>query len=202
MSIEKVLHENPILNEYYLEIDVSVRRKLLDDYVNQYPDSSLNDFRSKILEVRYQNKNDVDKYLWYIINLLYVYNFYKPFFMKKSAYKELAKIIEESGYNQIIAFGDGAEKEFRLEILNAFIRYMRITKNDKSYSKKLFGLSSLKEDEVRQKIVNDAYILSTLLPNKFDDIKELGIFSDAVRDALFYEYDDAEELFEKCFKSK
>lgn len=202
MSTKKVLHEDPILNEYYLEIDVCVRRKLLDDYINQYPSSNLNDFRAKMLEVRYQNTNDIDKYLWHIINILYVYNFYKSSFLKKSAYKELAKIIEEFGYNQIVVFGDGAEKEFGFEVLNAFIRYMRVTKNDKSYSKKLFGLSSMKEDEVRQKIVNDAYILSTLLPNKFNDIKELKTFSDAVKNALFYEYDDAELLLSRCSRSK
>ena len=191
-----------IWDTYYAETDPEIRKQLLDDGCGMKPDDGLNALRRSLWNLRYTDPQNadhrVDRLLWQCVNLLCIYKMAGPCFLRKSAAKEVRDAMQTMGFEQAAACGEAGGRELYLEFRNTARRYFNVSRADRSYQKKYFGIVSMKSDECAEKLAKDAWRLSEGVEERFCLRQELELFSKAVRDEFFASAVNAGALWDRC----
>ncbi len=187
--------KDKLLAEFYDTIDIATRKDLLHQYIAAAPEDAQNPLREALFTLRYTEKEDVDKFLWYYLNLPYVYKNAHSRFFKKSAKKEFDESIGALGFPLAQPYGEAGTQVLYREFVNASKRFFGVCAGDKSYNRKLLGLATITDQQTREKIAKDVHLLSAGLQEAFPEHSEtLAPFAKANVDAFGALYQDAKQL--------
>lgn len=202
MTVQTDLQKTEIWDAYYTETDPELREKLLSDGCKMTPDDKLNSLRRDLWSLRYTDPKDekhrVDQLLWQCVNFLCIYQMSGLRFMRAKGAKEVRGALRTMGFKQAESCGSAGREELYREFRNAAQRYFSISRGDKSYRKKCFGILSMNTKECREKLAKDAWRLSEGVSKRFHLQKELEPFSRAVKDEFFAAVPEAQALWDQC----
>ena len=137
---DEILYEIETIEEAGLK-DSNIHRKLYDYRFTQKKEA-----KGSIL---------VDRFLAFWVTLQYYQKSTgKSKFRNKIAKKELEKYLNESDLLAIIE-GDMSERILYEQLYTSLRRYLVICKSDKTYKSVVFGISTLKEQQLKEKILAD-----------------------------------------------
>lgn len=179
---------------YYQETDADRRKAMLDAMESEKTADSLQPLRKELWTLRYVDKKSgrrVDLFLWELVDLLCLYNTAR--LMKGSAKRDVRKALEALGTSAAAGYGETGEAVLYEELCNAVRLYLH-TCDSKSYHKRLFGLSELKNEDWQRKVAKDIWRLSAGLPKKLDMTKEFAVLSKAARDTFCSRFENGEAL--------
>lgn len=192
-----------IWDTYYSETDPERRAQLLSAGCSAEPDDGLNRLRRSLWDLRYTDPADkthrVDQLLWQCVNLLCLYKMSGPRFLRKNGAKEVCAAMHTMGFEEAEACGEEGKNELYREFRNAAQRYFSVSCGDsKSYRKKYFGIVSINDKELREKLAKDAWRLSEGVKDRFPLPEDMNLFFRAVKDEFFASAPDAQMLWDKC----
>ncbi len=186
-----------LLKEYYDTTETSARKELLSKYIENAPEDTLNPLRESLFALRYQGREDADKFMWHYVNLAYVYKNTKSHFFKKSAQKEFSEALNDLGFSLATPYGAQGEEALYHEFSNASKRFLDVCADDKSYKRKLMGLATINETQTREKMAKDVWVLSSGLQEAFPTHCEtVKPFAKATVDTFCTLYPDAAQLLD------
>ena len=182
---------------YFTETDADKRKQLLEDIETEEGKTPAVKLCRKLWEMRYvdpKSGRSVDLFLWELLELLCLYS--TAGFMKKGIRSDAAKALTALGSSAAADYvGEGEEILYR-EYCNV-VRLYLTTCESKSYRKRLFGLSELKESDWQSKVAKDMWRLSTGLPKRLDMTQEFSILSKAVKEEFCRQFENGETLLQE-----
>ncbi len=190
-----------VWDEYYTQQETAQRKAVLKECCCADPENPLNDLRKTLWKLRYENQKtheeNVDMFLWQCVNLLYIYKSSSLAFSRKSSAKEILQLKNNLGFHQAEGYGEEGMEVLYNEWCNAMTRYYISCRQDKCYSKKLFGIMSMQDEEAQKKLTRDAWRLSQGLIQRFKMNDALQPLNKAAKDAYFSLEPKAQTLWEK-----
>ncbi|MFI3168514.1 MAG: DUF6553 family protein [Faecalibacterium sp.] len=184
-----------LLQAYYDTEEIAQRKALLTEYIEAAPEDPLNPLREALFALRYQGREDADKFLWHYVNLAYVYKNAHSRFFKKSAQREFAESVQGLGFTLADAYEQAGEQALYREYRNASKRFLTVCAADKSYKRKMLGLASITDKQTQEKMAKDVWVLSSGLQQTFPEYSVMFTpFAQANVDAFADLYQDAAQL--------
>ncbi len=188
--------------DYYAQTDADKRKKLLDDmdFSTENPmegsqqEQPAYQLIRTLWQMRYVDPKSgrrVDLFLWEILELICLYG--NARFLKKSTQKDARKALKALGVQEAEKYGREGEEILYQELCNAVRLYLH-TCESKSYHKRLFGLSEMKEPEWQKKVSKDIWRLSTGVPRRLDMTREFSVLSKAAKDEFCRQFENGEAL--------
>ncbi len=182
---------------YFSESDPEKRKKLLDAIEEADGQTPALELCRKLWRLRYEDpksKRRVDLFLWEILELLCLYGTAR--IMKKSAKKDTEKALKALGISLASDYGQEGEQILQEELRNTVRLYLK-TCESKSYGRRLFGLTELKDQDRPARIAKDMWRLSMGLPQRLQMTEEFAPLAKAVREEFCSQYADGEALLQK-----
>ncbi len=184
-------------DSYYQETDAGRRKAMLDAMEKENTADQMHSLRRELWTLRYVDKKTgrrVDLFLWELVELLCLYNTAR--LMKGSARRDAKKALEALGASAAAGYGKEGETVLYEELCNALRLYLH-TCDSKSYHKRLFGLSELKEEDWQRKVARDIWRLSEGLPKRLGMTEDFAILSKAARDTFCSRFANGEALLQE-----
>lgn len=192
MPYKQMLVENPVWIPYYEELDPQKRKEILNQISPVEVDPKLYELRQILWEERYcdpKKKNQpVDHDLLACINLLLAFQIRRK--------KEILKIIETTGYDLAVPYGEDGLAVWYWEIRNAVRRYIILSKDDRSYRNGLFGLLPSTDKQRAQGLGEDLWNISVGIQRQIKiDSPGYFLLAKAAKDEFFECFPNAQELW-------
>ncbi len=171
-------------NALYSEIDPARRRRMLEELVLCEADDGANEYRMRLFNARHGerkgDKETLDRFLFQFVNLVQVYRSSRMF--KKSARREVQKLLREFLWNEAPAYGEAGERALYWELRNAAMRYFK-TCESPGYNRALFGLVARGEDSRQERILREVWQMTRGLAERTGLEEEMKVWCCAVIDA-------------------
>ena len=180
--------DTPTIASYYRETDPMKRKALLEQSIAENEDPEGNEIRKRIWEIRYAERSSVSRSsradgfmaLWMVLE--FNKNSSGGMFGRGRAKKEILKSLQKSG---IAEFQNGTPLEKELiyrEVLHLVSAYAKLCEVDKSYGSTIFGIMSMKEQDIAAKLKNDLYDTGIRLAHDMGLEEELGLVIKATKE--------------------
>ena len=186
--------DTPAIASYYKEIEPMKRKAFLDQSIAEGEDPEGNEIRKRIWETRYRDKSSADpqsradKFLGLWMIMEFNKNSSGKVFGRNRAKKEILKELEKTGISEF-ANGSALEKSLIYrEVFHMVKTYSELCETDKSYGSTLFGMFTMKNQDLTAKLKADLYDTAIRLPYDLELTDELAMVTMA-----------AKELFELKF---
>ncbi|MCR5294484.1 MAG: hypothetical protein K6E30_04835 [Lachnospiraceae bacterium] len=191
--------ENENWKPYYEEMDPEERKKLYEAIAGETEDDGAGAFRQELLQRRYADPKNpqrtVDNFLW---NILILPGFLRPaFFIKPLAAREVKGVIRELLLEGAESFDEAKRSAAYWEYRNAARRYIATCHGPK-YAKKVFGIMESNDEEKLTKTARDFIKMTVTIPKKFGLVREMEIFTDALKDEFLSTSPEAARAYRKA----
>ncbi len=179
--------DTPTIAAYYREIDGMKRKELLEQSIAAGEDPEANAIRQEIWNVRYQDRTDngvgrADGFigLWMILEFNRGAN--NKLFGKGSACKQIRKQMDKLKFQELCKKSALYEELMYRECCHTVRVYIELCQKDKSYGSALFGVMSLGDERVKNKLRADLKETGIDLPEGLGMAEELRLMVKAVRE--------------------
>ena len=183
------MRETTWVEQYYLEVDKEQTKEILDEGIEEEGMTPENELRTKLWEVRYSRQAketaEVDHYIRGWMSMYYLKHSSKGFFSKKNYNKEKDQILKDWGVDIAREYGEAGEKVLYQELCNMTRLYLKLCKDDKSYSSILLGIGRMKDSSLVNKIAKDVYTLAYEIPQITNTVDVFRIFTKAATDTFY-----------------
>lgn len=184
--------------EYYKETEPQVRRTILDNNLDTLEDDGANAFRKSLFEARYvdQNKSGkaVDRFLGAFLNMNVIYQTRGKIF--SGFQKEAASALSELCLDDTETLTELQKAALYMEYRNAAKRYFATSQSDR-YGKKFMGTVSASDEEKREKLCGEAWVMSRGIALATKNEDKMKILCDAVYDELVAFDPQCETIYER-----
>ena len=192
--------DTPTLAAYYKEQDPIKRKKLLEQSVAAGEDPEGNEIRKKLWNIRYREKSPVDPKtrsdaflgLWMVME--FNRNAGGKMFGKGREKKEILKELEKNRIMEFLEQSELSKQIIYRECYHLVNMYCELCETDKSYGSTLFGLFSMKENDLKAKVKADLYETGIQLAQELEMEKELAPIVKAAQEVLDYKFHDEEPV--------
>ena len=136
------------IQKYYSLKEYAERKTILDE---------IDDLRIKeVFHKRY--KKDLDQFMYAWVMIVGLKNETDKFFFKNARKKDFAEYMNMLGMHETI------DEAWIKEWKHFLMCYFQISTNSKEYASKFFGIGSLKEDQVYNKLKNEIELVTKTIP--------------------------------------
>lgn len=198
------MEEKSWVEQYCLELDKTKRKEILDAAIEAEGQTPETEVRAKLWEARYARRpketTDVDHYIRGWMTMYYLKNASKGRFGRKSLLKDKAQILDDWNVELVKAYGEAGEKALYQEFCNMTRLYLKLCKDDKTYSSILLGLGRMKEASLVQKMARDIYNLAYVIPQRTDSEEDFRLFTRAATDTFYDVYPNERALLEEMIE--
>ena len=192
--------DTPTIAAYYKEQDPAKRKKLLEKSVAAGEEPEANEIRKKLWNIRYRDKSSVDPKtradaflgLWMVLE--FNRNAGGKMFGKNRARKEILKELDKNRIPELLEESELSKKLIYRECYHLVKMYSDLCETDRSYGSTLFGLFSMKENDLKAKVKADLYETGVKLAQDLELEKELAPVIKAAQEVLEYKFPDEEPL--------
>lgn len=194
------MEEKSWVAEYSRELDKKKRKEILDAAIEAEGMTPEAEVRSKLWEARYGQRpketTEVDHYIRGWMTMHYLKHASKGMFRKKAASKEKAQIMDDWQVEMALGYGEVGEEALYQELCNMTRLYLKLCKDDKTYSSIILGLGRMKEASLVQKMARDVFTLAYEIPRQTGLEEDFRLFTKAATDTFFEVYPDDKGLLE------
>lgn len=196
------MEEKAWVYSYIRETDREKRKQLLDDAIASEGMSPENELRRKLLESRYQKKNqaDVDTFIRGFMNVRFLENAAKGFFARSKIRKTMQLIREDWCMDTAQSYGQVGEQILFQELCNMMRLYFKLCEEDKNYNAVLLGFGHISDESRTAKISREVYDLAYDIPRATGLAEELELFTRAADQTFRQVYPDSEALLDDKIK--
>ncbi len=177
---------------YYREMEPAIRRQLLDEASRQGLTPEDNEIREFLFKKRYQlgKHGYIDSFLKTWMEFKYVYGSGNGSFSIKKNQKRIRALFKELGEPEIRAMGERAVEILSREYEHSGLVYITLSSTDPSYRAVIFGLGSVSEERLAQRITADFVVAAKVIPEQLGMTEELSLWIEAVKRSLRTAYPD------------
>lgn len=196
------MEEKAWVYSYIRETDREKRKQLLDDAIASEGMSPENELRRKLLESRYQKKNqaDVDTFIRGFMNVRFLENAAKGFFARSKIRKTMQLIREDWCMDTAQSYGQVGEQILFQELCNMMRLYFKLCEEDNNYNAVLLGFGHISDESRTAKISREVYDLAYDIPRATGLAEELELFTRAADQTFRQVYPDSEALLDDKIK--
>lgn len=191
--------DTPTLEKYYRETDPMKRLAYLEQSIAAGEEPQENAVRKELWEIRYSEKaqgeakgNRADGFFKLWMELEFCKGQTKRIFNFGTPTKHLKKIMQKLQFPEIQEKSPLHRELFYRECCHLVETYMDLSEKDKTYNSMLCGLLTIKEDEAREKLMNDIKYVALVLPGELKMEKELETLTAACREMYKKHFDEGE----------
>lgn len=180
--------DTPTIAKYYKEHDPMKRKALLEEAIQAGEEAQANAIRKELWEIRYAGASELgpetraDGFLALWMVMEFNRDASKKLFGWKSARKDIAKKLEALKFDEIAKKSPLHRELLYRECCHMVRMYMEICQKDKSYGSFLFGIMSISEDKIQQKIRIDIRETAVELPPSIKMEEELKMITEAAKE--------------------
>lgn len=197
--------EKPWENQYYHELKVDKRKKMLDDAIAYEGMSPENELRQKLLEARYGKSlgrgRRVDFFIRGWVTLSMLPNSVSPRNKKKRA-REIQSIMDDWKFELASEYGETGKRILYEEFCNMTLAYIDTCRHDKTYGAVILGMGRISEDSMMEKIARDVFNVAYSIPEELGISEDLKIFTQAATAMVCEAFPDIEEEFLELVSQK
>lgn len=178
--------------EYYKTTDPEERYEILTERLESGEAEEKDQIRMKFWELRYAKRDKMPEGVDYFIRS-WMDLFYmsrkpgKPTLVKKQR-KELETIKQDLGFVLAKEYGVLGEEVLYEELCHGVTFYMSLCEKDTRYSSQLLGFMKLKQEALVEKIGEEVWRISKVIPEVFAQEEEFAIFAKACKDSFWKRY--------------
>lgn len=191
--------DTPMLEKYYGETDPLKRLKYLEKSIANGEEPEENAVRKELWEIRYSekaqggNKGDrADGFFKLWMELEFCKGQTKKIFSFGTPTKHLKKIMKSLQLPEIQDKSPLHKEMLYREFCHLVQTYIELSEKDKTYNSMLCGLLTIKEDDAREKLMNDIRYVALVLPGELKMEKELELLTEACREVYKKHFDEEE----------
>ena len=178
--------------EYYSTTDRDERKKLLQERLESGTADEKDQIRMKFWELRYKTRAKmpvgVDYFIRSWMNLCFVARKPGNKFQLKQQTEAIKEAKQDMGFELAAEYGESGEEGLYQELCHGVHLYMQICQEDGRYSTQLMGIMRLKKDHLVEKMGNELWKVSTLVPQTFKMEQEFALLKKACEDVFWKEY--------------
>ncbi len=190
--------DTPTIAAYYREGDALKRKALLEQSIAAGEEPEVNSIRKELWEIRYSETADqnsrADGYLKLWMALEFNRDAGKRWFGQKSARKEIVKNLDLLKFQEIKARSELHKELLYRECCHLVNLYMNLCAQDKTYNSMICGIMTMNSDSSKAKLKRDIYETAVVLPRELKMEEELGIITEAAREAYREHFPDESRL--------
>ncbi|MEE0955486.1 MAG: DUF6553 family protein [Eubacterium sp.] len=196
------MEEQAWVYSYIRETDREKRRQILEEAIAAEGLSPENELRRKLLDSRYQKKNqaDVDTFIRGFMNLRFLENASKGFFAKGKIKKTMQLIREDWCMDLAHSYGEAGDRILCQELCNMTRLYFRLCEEDRNYNAVLLGFGHISDESRTAKIAKEIYDLAYVIPETAGLTEELKLFTKAAEDTFRQVYPDSQSFLDDKIK--
>lgn len=189
----------PFLEKYYQETDPLRRLKYLEKSIEEGEEPEANAVRKELWDIRYSEKaqgeakgNRADGFFKLWMELEFCKGQTKKIFNFGTSTKHLKRIMKKLQFPEIQDKSPLHKEMLYLECCHLVETYMDLCEKDKTYNSMLCGLLTIKEDDAKEKLMNDIKYIALVLPGELKMENELEILTKACREMYKKHFEDEE----------
>ena len=180
---------------FYRERDAKIRKMLLDEADKEGLTPEENEIRRHLFELRYPENGAVkDTFLraWLEVRFLRENN--GNFLFRSKGPTKIIQILDEIGFADL---GDDRTYKGLLyqEVYHLGMLYASLCQEDKGYSSVIFGIGTMSEDKLANKIGAEFRDVAVNIPARFGVTGKYTLWTDALSDAFCDMFPEKENAF-------
>ena len=179
------MEERAWVESYEKELDPKKRREILDAAIEAEGLTPANELRRKLLEARYDTVKGqhVDRFIRGWMEMQFIKGS-RTLFGKRGAEKEKERLREDLGLVLAEPYGEEGRQVLYEEFCNGARLFLKLCREDRSYSSLLFGLGRMKESSLTSKLARTFYTAAVEAPQRIGMAEELQEFRRALVDVF------------------
>lgn len=178
--------------EYYDTTDREERKNLLQQRLETPAADKKDEIRMKFWELRYKTRAKmpvgVDYFIRSWMELYFVSRKPGNKFQLKQQEEAIRQAKHDMGFELAAEYGDDGEEVLYQELCHGVALYMQLCRDDSKYNSQLLGIMKLKKNNLVEKIGNELWNVSTVVPKTFRVEKEFSMLKKACEDTFWKEY--------------
>lgn len=179
--------DTPTIAAYYREKDAMKRKELLEQSIAAGEEPEANAIRQEIWNVRYQERTDngsgrADGFIGLWMVMEFNKGAHNKLFGARGAVKEIRRKLDQLKFAELCAKSSLHEELMYRECCHMVRVYIELCQKDKSYGSTLFGVMSLGDERVKNKLRLDLEETGIQLPEGIGMTEELSLIMRAVRE--------------------
>ena len=193
--------DTPLLKKYYHEIEPLKRLKYLEKSIAEGEEPEANAVRKELWEVRYSEKSQsgvkgdrADGFFRLWMELEFCKGQTKKIFSFGTPTRHLKKILKQLKFAEMQEKSPLHKELMYRECCHLVNSYMELCEKDKTYKSMLCGLLTIKEDDAREKLMNDIHYIGNILPQELKMEEELELIWKAAKEVYQIRFSEEEEL--------
>lgn len=192
------MEEQAWVYSYIRETDREKRRQILEEAIASEGLSPENELRRKILEARYQKKNqaDVDTFIRGLMNVRFLENESKGLFAKGRIKKTMQLIRRDWCMELASEYKETGDRILYQEFCNMMRLYFKLCEEDRNYNAVLLGFGHISDDSRTAKIAKEVYSSAYDIPKAVGAEEELKLFTKAAEETFRQVYPDSQVLLD------
>lgn len=178
--------------EYYEKTDREERLTILKERLESGDADEKDRIRMEFWKLRYAQRDKMPEGVDYFIrswmNMYFISKKPGAWWLKKQQIKELEEIKRDFGFELAKENGKDGEEVLYEELCHGVKFYIGLCKTDSKYSTQLIGLMKMKPNRLVEKIGNELWKISSVVPETFGQEEEFAILAGACRDVFWKEF--------------
>lgn len=177
---------------YYETTDKEERKTLLEERLASPEADESDQLRKKLWELRYKTRAKmpvgVDYFIRSWMDLYFVSRKPGNRFQLKQQQETIRAVKKDMGFELAAEYGAVGEEVLYQELCHGVSFYIQLCRDDSKYNSQLLGIMKLKKDNLVEKIGNELWNISTVVPQTFRVEKEFALLKKACQDTFWKEY--------------
>lgn len=178
--------------EYYDAVDREERKQILEERLSSSEADEKDQIRMKFWELRYKKRAKmpmgVDYFIRSWMELYFVSRKPGNKFQLRQQQDAVTQAKHDMGFELVKEYGENGEEVLYQELCHGVRYYMQLCREDGKYNSQLLGIMKLKKDNLVEKIGNELWRVSTIVPQTFKEEKEFALLKKACEDVFWSEY--------------
>lgn len=174
---------------YYQSTDREERRTYLKERLESGEADEKDRLRLEFWDLRYKQREKMPEGVDYFIRAwmeLYFISRKPDSRWQKKQYKErLKEAKKDFGFELAASHGSLGEEILYQELCHGIAFYIGLCKTDSKYNSQLLGILKLKPDELAEKIGNELWKISTVVPQVLNEEENFTVLKRACRDTFW-----------------
>lgn len=178
--------------EYYETTEREKRLAILKERLESEEADEKDRIRMKFWELRYAQREKMPEGVDYFIrswmNMYFTSKKPGAWWLKKQQLKDLENAKQDFGFELAKGYGQAGAEVLYDELCHGVKFYIGLCKTDSKYSTQLIGLMKMKPNQLVEKIGNEIWKISSVVPEAFGQKEEFEIFEKACCDTFWNEF--------------
>lgn len=177
---------------YYAPADREERLEILKERLKSGEADEKDQLRMKFWKLRYETRDKMPRGVDYLIRswmeLYFISRKPGNRWAKKQQAKDLEQVKQDLGFSLAREYGSMGEEVLYQELCNGIRLYIQLCQQDSKYNSQLLGIMKLKPEKLVEKIGNEFWKISTVVPESFGQEEAFRVFKKACEDTFWAAY--------------